>query len=40
MDGHWSPAGNAVVAEEVATALRTSGIGTMRSTTVGEHHDE
>src|SRR5262249_5019235 len=39
-DGHWTPAGHAVVAEEVATALGTSGVGTMRSTTVGEHHDE
>ena len=31
MDGHWSPAGNAVVAEEVATALGTSGAGAMSS---------
>jgi hypothetical protein len=31
MDGHWTPAGNAVVAEEVATALGTSGAGAMSS---------
>ena len=37
-DGHWTPTGHAVVAEEVATALGSSGVGTLRSTTVGEHH--
>jgi hypothetical protein len=31
MDGHWTPHGNAVVAEEVATALGTSGAGAMSS---------
>jgi lysophospholipase L1-like esterase len=39
-DGHWTPTGHALVAEEVATALGTSGVGTLRSTAVGEHHDE
>jgi lysophospholipase L1-like esterase len=36
MDGHWTPTGNAVVAEELAIALGTSGVG-MSSTPLREN---